>query len=92
MKIIAKLVRKEEVISGETERGTWYRQQIIMESMDGEGRQMAFKVQGIQNIHLFEQLSVGSTLQVGFVIDSRESNGRWFTDLRVINVDVLKTA
>lgn len=90
MKIIGKLNQILDTQSGETERGTWYRSGMVLESLDGQQRLMAFTVQGKNNVEQLQQLAVGSTLQVEYVIESRQFNEKWYTDLRTFNIDVLK--
>lgn len=92
MKIIAKITEILDVQSGETERGIWYRGGFIAESMDGQGRQMAFVVNGEVATSLLAQVPLNSTIQFDFAIESRNFNGKWYTDLRAYNIVVLTSS
>ena len=89
MKVITKLHSVLPVQMGETDRGTWYRGGMVCESLDGEQRTMAFVVQGKKNTELLQQIPYGSTIEVEFVIESRNFNDKWYTDLRVTNIETL---
>ena len=90
MKQIVTLQSILDVQSGENERGTWYRGGMVCESLDGHQRQMAFKVQGKQNLDDLQQIPVGSTIEVTFQAFSRKFNDKWYTDLVVSHIDTLK--
>ena len=92
MEIIAKLIKVDDVQSGENERGFWYRGGMVLESLDGHQRLMYVKVQGKDKCEGIAQVAVGSTLKVGFVILSREYGGRWYTDVLATNIDVMTSS
>lgn len=92
MKIIGKLVKVLDVVSGETDRGMWYRGGLVLESMDGNSRYMPFTVYGNVACSNIAQLAIGSTIQLDFVIEGRELGSRWYVDLKAYNIIVLTSA
>lgn len=92
MKIIGKLVKVLDVVSGETDRGMWYRGGLVLESMDGNSRYMPFTVHGNVACSNIAQLAIGSTIQLDFTIEGREVSGRWYVDLKAYNIIVLTSA
>lgn len=92
MKVIARLNTILPVQMGENDRGTWYRGCCICESLDGEGRMMAFVVMGKNRTEQLQQIPIGSTVEVNFVIESRPYGDRWFTDARANTIDVLTSS
>lgn len=86
MKIICKKKQMLETVSGETERGRWYRGGMLCESIDGQSKAIPFIIMGIQNIEIAEEIPYDATVEVDFVIDARTFNNKWYVDLRVINM------
>lgn len=92
MKIIGKLNQRLDVQSGETERGMWFRGGMVLVSLDGQQRPMAFVVNGRDSTDRLAQIPIGSTIQCDYSIESREFNGKWYTDLRAYNIEVLTSS
>lgn len=92
MEIIAKLIKVDDVLSGENERGFWYRGGMVLESLDGHQRLMYVKVQGKDGCERIAQIAVGSTLKVRFIILSREYSGRWYTDVLATDIEVMTSS
>lgn len=72
-------------IKGTSARGEWQRQEVIFEMMDGQyARKVA--VTFFNKPTEVQGLSVGTSYNVSFNIESREYNGRWYTDVRAWRV------
>lgn len=70
---------------GTSARGEWQRQEVIFETMDGQyARKVA--VTFFNKPADVQALSEGSTYNVSVNIESREYNGRWYTDVRAWRV------
>ena len=66
---------------------TWKKSEYVMEYGDGQyPRKMAFTCFGDNADKI--KLTVGQTVTVYFDIESREWNGKWFTDIRAWRADV----
>ncbi len=75
---IVEICQPEE---GESANGKWKRQNIIIETFAQYPRKVAVSISN-DKVDI-SQYSVGSVVAVYLNIESREYNGRWFTDFRV---------
>jgi hypothetical protein len=72
--------------SGTSARGPWRKQEFILETAQGEfARQVCFMIWGDK----IDQLGVqqGQDVTVHFDLESREFNGRWYTDCKAWRID-----
>ncbi len=70
---------------GTSARGEWQRQEVIFEMMDGQyARKVA--VTFFNKPADVQTLKEGSSYNVSINIESREYNGRWYTDVRAWRV------
>ncbi len=68
--------------TGQTARGEWQRQEVVFEYLDGQySRNVA--VTFFNKSEDVAKLSVGTTATFHFNVESKEYNGRWFTNLSV---------
>lgn len=82
MEIQGKLIKILETQSGETARGKWVRGGFVIETGEEYSRQVAFTIFGEDRLSMLQNLPLNSMVQVRFNPESREFNGRWYTDLR----------
>lgn len=79
-KIIAKLPAQ----SGQGARGSWERQDFVIEYPDGNFTANAcFSAWGSDKVADLGRFQVGDSVRVSFNVKGREYNGRWYNDLRV---------
>ncbi len=80
-KIIAVLPEK----SGTSSRGPWRKQEYVIEIPGDYPKQVCFMVWGDK----IDQFGVaeGESLTVHFDLESREYNGRWYTDVKAWRVE-----
>lgn len=71
--------------SGEGRNGPWRKQEFILET-GGQYPKQVCVVQWGENIDKFG-ISEGETITAHIDIQSREYNGRWYTDVKVWRVD-----
>ena len=86
-----KLVKKGEVQEGTSTKGTsWQRMQIVIQlpSSGSYENFMAFEV-GSRNIVEVEKIPLNSEIEVGFFVNSREWNGKWYTNADLYSVNVI---
>ncbi len=66
-------------VSGQSARGNWVRQEMVIETKSGEfDRKLALTFWGDKTAQL-ANLQKGELVKVFFDLDSREFNGKWFT-------------
>lgn len=89
MRLIAKFVGNLDVISGETDRGSWCRGGMVVRTLDDREQLVAFTAFGEEKCKMCGALKDGDIVQVSFVPESREYGDKWFTDLRMISVQLV---
>lgn len=86
MEITGRLIRVLEDVRGEGARGPWVRGGFVIET-DGEyPRQVAFTCFGEDRVAMVKNTPMNSPVVVRFNPESREFNGKWYTDLRCSNI------
>ena len=83
LEIEGKIIRKLNVQSGTSARGEWSKQEFIVEYQEGNyPSQVCLSVWGADRVKDLEKYQIGDKVKVSFNANSREYNGRWYTDLR----------
>lgn len=86
MELIGKIVQVLPLQSGTSKAGNpWQKQEYILETLGTQyPRKVCFNLFG-DNVNKFP-LQVGQEVTVSIDVESREFNGRWYTDVRAWNV------
>lgn len=85
MQLTAKLVQLLPLQTGAGKNGQWKKQDIIMETEGTYPKKVCVSIWGDKiNESL---LKVGSQLTVSFDVESREYNGKWYTDVKAWKVE-----
>ena len=82
MDFTAKLIQINEPVTGEGKNGPWKRQEYIFETEGQYPRKICTSVWGDRAIQDPSIMQIGNVLNVAFDLESREYNGRWYTDVR----------
>lgn len=85
--IIGRLIDIMPVVTGETERGQWQRGGFVLEVGYENPKKVAFTTFN-DAIGIVNEGMKGSTVTVSYNPESREFNGRWYTNLKAIWVSV----
>lgn len=85
MQLTAKLVQVLPLQTGAGKNGQWKKQDIIVETEGQYPKKVCVSIWGdkINDQHL----KVGSMLNISFDVESREYNGRWYTDVKAWRVE-----
>lgn len=86
MEAIGKLIAILPEQSGQTERGAWRRGGFVIETEEQYPKKIAFTLFG-DRIDMIKSFAIGSVLRVQFSAESREYEGRWYTDLRCFRIE-----
>ena len=87
MELTGKIIAVLQERGGISKAGNeWKIQEYVLETMEQYPRKMMFNVFGADRISQFN-IQVGEVLTVSFDIDSREYNGRWYTDVRAWRIE-----
>ena len=85
MQLTAKLVQLLPLQNGTGKNGAWKKQDIIVETEGQYPKKVCISIWGDKiNESL---LKIGSQLSISFDVESREYNGRWYTDVKAWKVE-----
>ncbi len=79
--ITGKLVNKLPQQSGQGKNGTWIKQDFIIETQEQFPKKVCISLWGDKAKEL-DSIAIGETLKLGINIESREFNGKWYTDVK----------
>lgn len=85
MQLTAKLIQVLPLQTGTGKNGQWKKQDIIVETEGQYPKKVCVSIWGdkINESHLKE----GAMLNISFDVESREYNGRWYTDVKAWKVE-----
>ena len=89
MQITAKLIQTLPLQTGQGKNGEWRKQDIIVETKDQYPKKICFSLWG-DKINS-DQLVVGNNLMIDFDIESREYNGKWYTEVKAWKMGVVSS-
>ena len=80
MEVTGKMILINQVVSGDGRNGTWKKQDFVIETNAQYPKKICFTLWGDK----IEKLNavVGDTVVVSFDVESKEYNGKWFTEAR----------
>ena len=88
MELEGRIVRKLNVQTGNSARGTWSKQEFIFEYQEGNyPSQVCMNVWGEDKVRELDKYQAGDKVKVSFNLSSREFNGRWYTDVRAWRIE-----
>lgn len=85
MQLIAKLIQLLPLQTGSGKNGTWKKQDIIVETDGQYPKKVCVSIWGDKINE--SMLKVGNQLNISFDVESREYNGRWYTDVKAWKVE-----
>ena len=87
MQITAKLIQLLPLQTGVSRNGEWKKQDIVVETNERFPKKICISVWGdkINPVHLIK----GNLLSIDFDIESREFNGRWYTDIKAWKIETV---
>jgi hypothetical protein len=86
MQISAKLIQLLPLQTGTGRNGQWKKQEMIVETDGQYPKKICISVWGDKIND--DQLKIGNRLKIDFDVESREFNGRWYTDVKAWKVEV----
>jgi hypothetical protein len=72
--------------TGTGKNGQWIKQDFIIETQEQYPRKICFSAWG-EKAGIVKNMKPGAMVNVSFNAESREFNGRWYTDLRAWKID-----
>lgn len=86
MQLTAKLIQLLPSQSGVGRNGEWKKQDIIVETDGQYPKKVCISIWGDKASE--SVLQIGNILDISFDVESREYNGRWYTDVKAWKVDL----
>jgi hypothetical protein len=86
LEITGKIVQILPEQTGTGKNGQWTRQDFIIETQEQYPRKVCLSAWGEKSA-MVKALKPGLVVNVSFNAESREFNGRWYTDLRAWKID-----
>ena len=90
MQLTAKLIQVLPLQTGTGKNGQWKKQDIIVETEGQYPKKVCVSVWGDKINE--SQLQVGAQLTISFDVESREYNGRWYTDVKAWKIEAAGAA
>ena len=90
MELTAKLVQVLPLQKGTGKNGEWKKQDIIVETSGQYPKKVCISIWGDKINE--SVLQVGNMLNISFDVESREYNGRWYTDVKAWKTEVAGSA
>lgn len=91
MEIQGKLLRLGNLVEGTSARGAWRKQELIIETIEQYPKQVCLLCWG-DTIDALATLGEGDVIKAGISIESREFNGKWYTDVRAFGLGLVSSA
>lgn len=85
MQLTAKLIQLLPMQSGTGRNGEWKKQEFIVETEAQYPKKICISVWGDKINE--SQLQIGNMLAIDFDVESREYNGRWYTDVKAWKIE-----
>ena len=87
MQLTAKLLTLLPIQTGKGKNGEWKKQDLIVETGDTYPKKICVSVWGDKINH--SVLVVGNELKIDIDVESREYNGRWYTDVKASKIELV---
>jgi len=84
--ITGKLVTKLPQQNGQGKNGTWVKQDFIIETQEQFPKKVCISLWG-DKVKELDSVNIGETLKLGINIESREFNGKWYTDVKAWKIE-----
>ena len=91
MEIQGKFLRLGNLVEGTSARGAWRKQELIVETIEQYPKQVCLLCWG-DTIDAIATLNEGDVIKAGISIESREFNGKWYTDVRAFGLGLVSSA
>lgn len=85
MQLTAKLIQLLPIQTGAGKNGPWKKQDIIVETEGTYPKKVCISIWGDKINE--SVLKIGSQLAISFDVESREYNGRWYTDVKAWKIE-----
>jgi hypothetical protein len=88
LELEGKVFKVLEEITGQSSKGTWVKQDFVIETSSDYPKKICFTAWGDKSDKV-KQLKEKVKVKVSFNADSREYDGKWYTNLQAWKIDIL---
>lgn len=88
LELTCKMVNTLPEQTGTGKNGPWVKMDVIVETEEQYPKKVCMSAWG-DMVQKFKNFGYGTRLKVIFRLESREYNGRWYTDVRPTHADLL---
>jgi len=82
MEISGKLIQKLPLQSGVGKTGTsWQKQEFVIETIETYPKKICANLWG-DKVDVLQSINIGDQVIMSFSVESREYNGKWYTDVK----------
>ena len=85
MEIQGKVKGLGNLLEGEGANGQWIKQEFIIETMEQYPKTVCVTCWGDRALAV-QNLNAGDVVKLGINIESREYNGKWYTDVKAYSI------
>lgn len=86
MEITGKLLEKLPQQTGQGRNGTWVKQEFILETPGQYPKKVCVALWGDKAKEI-DSISIGETIKASINVESREYNGKWYTDVKAWRIE-----
>jgi hypothetical protein len=90
LELIGKLIKILPMQSGISARGSWSKQDFVIETLDQYPKKVCVSAWG-ERVNELSGANEGDVLRINFNVESREFNERWYTDVRAWRIEKQST-
>jgi hypothetical protein len=90
MEVIGKIIEILPKVTGSSSKGTWEKQDLIIETLEPFPKTICLANWGDKVD--FSLLMKGIKIRAMVNLESREFNGKWYTDVKLWKIDMLEHA
>lgn len=86
MELEGKIVAVLELQKGNTAKGEWKKQNIVIETLSDFPKKVCVTVWG-DKVASLASMAIGERVSLSVDIESREFNGKWYTDVKAFRIE-----
>lgn len=90
MEITGKFIRYYDIVEGEKNGKEWRKTTFTIMTADGHSRMIGFTAFGSDKVTHVQMMSPGAMVQVQFYPESREFDGKIYTELVMVKIMVIR--
>ena len=92
MEISGKLIQKLPLQSGVGKTGTnWQKQEFVIETVETYPKKICANLWG-DKVDVLQSINIGDQVIMSFHVESREYNGKWYTDVKAWKLETAVAA